>query len=445
MGLVSLQTAMALSIIFVVYPDLVAAFPDNSAAELSWVLNSFTIVGAATLVLGSAVGERWGRKRTLMLGTAGFAVASALAAMAPNVELIIAARVLMALCASLSLPSGATLVMRAFPQQLRGTAVGTWSAFGAVAAALGPSVGGFLVDAGSWRWAFWFNVPLGAVAFGAAWFVLEESRSDHPGELPDLVGSLLVLTGVSALIFGLVQSDDWGWVDPRTLGAIATGALLVALLMWRSARHPYPVVRLDLFSHPTYLVGNISMTMYAISFFSFQFISILFLTRVWEFSIRDAGLLATPVFVFTGIMAMMGGRWADRVGYRPVLAPGITLWVLAIALLLWGLEGERNLGLWLVTASVGGIGSGLVWGALFGIIMRDLREEQLSAGASVNQTTQRIGNAMGVAIAVTLIGTGFGAGELGDIPAGFTMVLLTGIVTGVLAVAGSGREVVAAQ
>ncbi|MCB0995381.1 MAG: MFS transporter [Acidimicrobiales bacterium] len=437
-GLASLQTAMALSIIFVVYPDLEASFPDESAATLSWVVNAFTIVGASTLVLGSAISERWGRKRSLMTGTFGFAAASAVAAVAPSVPLIVAARVVQALSASLSLPSGATLVLRAFPQERRATAIGTWSAIGAVAAALGPSMGGFLIDAGSWRWAFWFNVPLGAIAFVAEWLVLDESRSDEPGRLPDLGGSALVLGGVSALIYGLVQSDDWGWGDPRTIAAIAIGLALTAALLRRSTHHPRPVIRLDLFGHRSYLVGNISMTLYSISFFSFQFVSILFLTKVWGYSIRDAGLLGTPIFVFTGILSVVAGRWSDRSGHRRVLVPGALLWNVSIALLIIGLSGERSLGLWLAAASIGGVGSGLLWGALFGYIMRDLRDEQLSAGASVNQTTQRIGNAVGVAIAVTLIGSNIGLNDAGDVPLALWMVLLTGLATGGFAMAGSG-------
>ncbi|MXZ86573.1 MAG: MFS transporter, partial [Acidimicrobiia bacterium] len=176
-SLASFQSAMSLSIIFVVYADLKESFPNASEAELSWIINSFTIVGAATLVIGGVLGERWGRRRTLMAGIAVFTLASAGAALAPDTGVLIVARALQGIGTSLSLPTGAAIVIDAFPVSRRGTGVGAWSANGAVAAAMGPSVGALLVHVGDWRWAFWLNVPFGVIALVFIRKVIQEHRS----------------------------------------------------------------------------------------------------------------------------------------------------------------------------------------------------------------------------------------------------------------------------
>jgi EmrB/QacA subfamily drug resistance transporter len=419
-GLSSFQTAMSLSIIFVVFPDLADSYPETSAASLSWVVTSFTIVGASTLVVGSAIGERMGRTRTVMAGTAIFTLASAVAAVAPNVPVLVAARAAQAIGASLTLPSGAAIVMDAFPTAQRGNAIATWSAIGAVAAAMGPSVGGFLVDAGGWRWAFWLNLPVGVVALAAQRLVLVHDRPTHRPPLPDGVGVLVLLGGVSALVLGLVQSDDWGWADARTLGSLAVGAALVGLLAVRCRTHPRPVVDPALVRHRSYTLGNLAILLFSTSFFGYQFAAVLFLTEAWGYSIREAGLLVTPVFLLTGVMSVVAGRVGARGGYPANVVVGTVLWAGALVGLAVAVDDERAVGTWLVSATVAGLGSGLLWGSLFGIIVRDLDTEQLSLGASVNQTLQRLGNALGVAIGVTVLGT-VASGTVGSFPRVFAV------------------------
>jgi EmrB/QacA subfamily drug resistance transporter len=436
-GLSSFQTAMSLSIIFVVFPDLADSYPDTSAAGLSWVVTAFTIVGASTLVVGSAIGERMGRTRTVMTGTAIFTLASAVAAVAPNVPVLVAARALQAIGASLTLPSGAAIVMDAFPTAQRGNAIATWSAIGAVAASMGPSVGGFLVDAGGWRWAFWLNLPVGAVALVAQRLVLVDDRPTRRPPLPDGVGVLVLLGGVSALVLGLVQSDDWGWGDVRTLGALAVGTALVGLLAARCRTHPRPVVDPRLVRYRSYTLGNLAILLFSTSFFGYQFAAVLFLTKAWGYSIREAGLLVTPVFLLTGVMSVVAGRVGARGGYPANVVVGTLLWSGALVGLAAVVDDERAVGTWLLSATAAGLGSGLLWGSLFGIIVRDLDTEQLSLGASVNQTLQRLGNALGVAIGVTILGT-VAADEVGTFPAVF-------VVQGTLAMLGAVAALVAAR
>jgi len=431
-GFAGFQTAMALSIVFVVYPDLRVAFPDASPTTLSWVLNVFSIVGAATNVLGGAFGERVGRKRSLLIGVAGFTVASVVAATAAGPPVLIAARAVMAVCSSLILPVSAALILREFPDTHRGVAMGFWSMSGATAAALGPSLGGWLVDVGGWQWAFWVNVPLGVLALVAAALVLEESRDDDRRPWPDGVGSTLLMLGVGALVLALVETREWGWFDLRVLGLLLLGLGLLGLLVPRSRTHPRPIVQPALFRIAPYRTGNLVMLLFSVSFFGFQFVGVQFLTGVWGYDITTAGLLATPVFVGNAVMAPIAGRYVDRAGSR-LIAPALLAWSVAIGSLALVLGSEPTPARWLLVVVLGGIASGFVWGSMFAVVMRALPPADFAVGASVTQTLQRVGNAFGVAIMVTVLASTVAPGDTDTFPEGFLVVAVVGAIAAALA------------
>ncbi|HEV8297528.1 MAG TPA: MFS transporter [Acidimicrobiales bacterium] len=441
-GLTSFQTSMNLSIVFVVFPDLVAEFPKASNAELSWVLSIFAIVGAPTLVFAGAFGERWGRKRTLLLGVALFTLTSVLAALAPSPGWIILARAALAIAASMILPMSATLVLREFPMSHRGVASGTWSAIGGVAAAMGPSVGGILVQLGSWRWAFWLNVPIGVVAFVACWIVVQESRDETATRLPDAIGAIGLMLGIGGAVLGLVQSPDWGWADARTVAAIGGGIVLIGAVLVRSIRHPVPILELNLFRARTYGWGNAGMLTFSVSFFATQFTSVVFLTQVWGYSVRDAGLLATPVFALTALMSPVAGRIADRFGEFILVPVSTAVWSVGVLWLALTLGGERDMTAWFVGISIAGVGSGLSWGGLFSMVLRRMPAERFAMAASISQTLQRIGNALGVAVAVTVLGSRANAsrGEPGPFPRVFATAALFGALTAASSIAARTRR-----
>lgn len=430
-GIAGFQTSMALSIIFVAYPDIRAAFPGSSPVVLSWILNVFSIVGAPTMMLGSAFSERVGRKRSMLLGVSLFTAVSVVAALATAPALLIAARAVMAIAASLILPVSAALILREFPASHRGVAMGFWSAAGGIAGALGPSLGGWLIDRGGWQWAFWINVPLGAVSFVAGALVLRESKEEVRRPWPDALGALLLMLGVGAIVLGLVQTREWGWADPRELTVLAVGLALVALLVHRSRTHPEPILRLHLFRVRSYRLGNVMMLFFALSFFGFQFVSVQMLTGPWGFDIGRAGLLATPIFVLIAVMGPLAGRFTDRYG-NGLLAPCALVWVVSLAVFAALVDGERDLRLWWAFVLIGGAGSGFVWGALFAMIMQQLPADDFSNGASVTQTLQRIGNALGVAVMVTVLDTTLVRGRIASFPEAFAVLAVLGAVaTGV--------------
>src|SRR5688572_30336704 len=234
-------------ILFVAFGDIERSFPDVSTNTMSWVLSGYTLAFAALLVPAGRLADRWGRKRVFMGGLALFTVASAACGLAPTAGLLIAARVLQAVGAAAITPTSLALVLRATPKERVPIAVAIWGSMGAVAAAFGPTLGGLLVDAAGWRWVFFLNVPVCVVALVLGRRILVESREAEPGPFPDLVGAVVLALGIGAVSLALVQSEDWGWVDGRTIGSVAIGVVLVALFVVRSRTQSAPALDLSLF------------------------------------------------------------------------------------------------------------------------------------------------------------------------------------------------------
>ena len=219
--------ALDATVLFVAFPDIRASFPQVSLAELSWVLNAYTIVFAALLIPMGRLADRLGRRRVFSAGVLVFTVGSALSGLAPSVGLLIVFRIVQAIGAATVVPASLALVLGAFPQSRRSAAVGIWAAVGAVAAALGPSLGAVVVEAASWRWTLFLNIPLGVLTLLAIPRVLTESR-DPDATPPAITGVALLVAGVAALALGIVQGDEWGWSDARTLAALTAALILIS-------------------------------------------------------------------------------------------------------------------------------------------------------------------------------------------------------------------------
>jgi EmrB/QacA subfamily drug resistance transporter len=425
-ALATFQVAMTLSAVFVVFVDLGDYFPEATNAELSWAINAFTIVSASTVVLGAAVGDQWGRKRTALTGTGLFAFGSIVAGTAPGITVLILGRCIQAIGAALSGPSSLALVLEAFPFEKRGIAIGVFTMGGGLAAAAGPAVGGLIVEHFGWRWAFLAVVPVGvaSVAVGAAIFT--ESYGVRRERLPDALGSLMLMFGVGAVILALVQTDEWGWRDERTALAGIVGFGLIAALLRRSIHHPAPILDLDLYRYRSFRAGNTGIAAFAASFFTMQFAAIFFLTEVWGYEIGRAGLLASPFFLFTGLMGPVAGRIVDLTGPRPVAAWGAAMWTAGVLVLALSVGTEPDIGLWLAVVAIAGIGSGLFWGSAPTLSLDDLDGPRVARASGINQTMQSTGNALAIAIAITLLGNDPTLSEFTPV---FVMVIAVGALS----------------
>jgi EmrB/QacA subfamily drug resistance transporter len=427
------------TIVNIAFPDIRASFGDASLAGLSWILNAYNIVFAALLVPAGRLADRIGRRRTFMGGLLTFLGASVVAGLAPSVEVLVGARVVQAAGAAALVPTSLALLLPEFPLAQRATATGIWGATGAIAAALGPSLGGALVDVAGWRWVFFVNLAIGLPALIPARRLLRETREPARGPLPDAIGAGLLVAGVALLALGIVEGQDWGWGSGRVTGALGAGAVLLALFAVRSARHPAPVVEPGLFAVRSFAVANAGMFVFALGFYALLLANVLFLTGVWGYSVLQAGFALTPGPLMAALGAPIGGRLADRYGQRVVALQGGLL-VAAGAL---GLAASTGANAAYVTEVLpwqvlSGFGIGLSFSAWGSAAVAELAPSRFATGSAIVGALRQIGAVLGIAVLVAVVGTPSAADPVGPFHDAWLLIAATGAAAGLLGL-GLGR------
>ena len=423
------------TVVNVAFPDLEADFRDASRAELSWVLNAYNIVFAALLVPAGRLADIVGRRRMFLIGIWTFLAASALCGVASSVEMLVAARVLQAVGGAVLVPTSLGLLLPEFPSSQRATATAIWTATGAVAAALGPSLGGVLVDWGGWRWAFFVNLPIGLLALAPAGRLLREIRERAGARLPDALGAALLAAGVGLIALGIVKGPDWGWESARVLGAIGAGLVLLPLVILRSLRHPAPVIELGLFRSRSFAVANIGMLSFSSAFYSLLLANILFTTQIWGWSVLQAGVAVTPAPAMAALAAPVAGLLSDRFGQRVVAVPGALLFAAGCLYLASAMDASPDYASELLPAQIlTGSGVGLSFAAWGSAAVAGLRPERFATGSAVLACLRQIGAVLGIAVLVALLEAS-AADPLGAFQDAWTLMAATGVVTGAIALA----------
>ena len=421
-------------VLFVAFHDITASFPTVSSASLSWVLSGYTLVFAAALVPAGRLADRLGRKRLFLGALALFTLASAVCALAPNPELLILARVVQAIGAAGVTPTSLALVLRATPKERIPIAVAIWGSIGALAAALGPTIGALLVDAWGWRSVFLINLPFGIVGILVGRRVLEESKETDVGPFPDLVGSAILAAAVGSVSLALVQSDSWGWVDARTATAIAVGILLLFAFVARSRTQAEPAIDLTLFKIPSFRWGNFAMASFGLAFTAMFLANITFLTAVWGYSLVQAGMAMAPGPLVVVFLARPFGRLAARIGQRPLIIPGALLYAAGGALLIARVTSTPDY--WyafLPSSLLTGLGVALTIPQLSSAAVGGLPADRFAVGSAVTQAVRQLGATFGVALVVSFIGGATAADALDRFHRAWWLLVVCGVLTSVLA------------
>lgn len=395
------------TIVLAAFPALRAAFPSASPATLSWTLNAYTILYAALLVPGGRLADMRGRRRVFLGGLAVFGLASALAGLAADPLTLIALRAVQAAGAAALTPASLALILAAFPAEKRAVAVGLWGAVGALAAAFGPAIGGWLVEAAGWQAVFLVNAPIVVFALWRGWTQLAESMGSDPTAPLDLLGTALQVTGIGAIVLGLVQAQEWG-AGPAIGTALAGLALIGLFVLWARGR-AHAALDLSLFREASYAWTNAATLVFGAAF-SMMFLGFfLFLTGPWGYGLAAAGLLVTPGPLAVVPVAVVAGRLAGRIGHRPLLVAGGLVYAASNAWFLLRLGPTPVLFDWFVGLVIGGIGVGLTLPALSGAAVARLQPRHFGAGNAANSAIRQVGAALGAAAAVMLAGhTGAG-------------------------------------
>lgn len=392
--------------LFAAFSALRAGFPQATAADLSWVLNAYTVVYAAMLIPSGGLADKHGRKKVFLVGVTLFLAASVACGLAVSVEWLVAARVLQALGAAMLTPASLSLVLAAFPINKRAVAVSLWGAVGGLAAAVGPSLGAFVIASLGWQWAFYLNVPLGMLAIGRGATLLTEAKQPSRGRPLDLVGMGLLIVGIGALALSVVQADSPAWSRHEVLGTAGIGlASIVGFAAW--ARHAAaPLVDLGLFRNATYRYVNLATLSFGTAFSMMFFAFFFYMNSIWHYSLPLAGLAMAPGPLLVVPVAALSGRLASRHGHRPLLVVGCLIYAASALwfLLVPGIE-PAYLTHWLPGMLFSGIAVGMVLPSLSGAAVSHLPSEHYAVGGAINQAIRQIGSVIGVALTVLLLGS----------------------------------------
>ena len=383
-------------------PALSRAYPDTSVSSLSWVITAYATVFAALLAPAGRLADVIGRRALFRVGVGGFALMSAACAAAPSVPVLLAARALQGAAAAAMIPASLAIVLADTPVERRMASIGVWSAAGAFAAAVGPSVGGVLVHVFGWRSLFVINVPTGVALAAFAQLVPQTPRRD--ARLPDPVGTVLLAVGVGLAALGLSQGVRWGWGDPRTVAALVGGVAAGGVALKRSWRVPVPAIETRLWGQRTFALANATSLLYGTSLYAWMLLGVLVLTQLWNYSELQAGLAMTPGAITASIAALIGGRARGRAGPRTITVIGaLTMAACGLVLATTLPHHPDFLGYWLPIGLVLGTGMGLVTTGTSTAAALSLPASSFAAGTGLNQTARQIGGALGIATLATLL------------------------------------------
>jgi len=421
----ALLAFLDVTIVNVAFPSIKDSFDTASIGAISWVLNAYNIVFAAFLIVFGRLGDLIGRRRLYLVGIALFTLCSAGCAMAPTVELLVAARVVQALGAAMLVPASLAVVIDGFPMAKRARAVGLWSAAAAVAAGLGPPVGGALIGAGGWRWAFWVNVPLGAAAWWLGRRQLIDSRSPGRRRLPDLRGAVLLTGALALLTTAIIKGGEWG-ARGATLWAVLAGTVvLLAGFALSSARHPAPVLDPAMMRARPFLVANVATLVAGVGFFAYMLTNVLWLQLVWHYSVLESGLALVPGALVAAATAGLLEPVAERFGHRWVVSAGFVVWVLAYV---WYVEmvdvAPSFLAQWLPGQVLSGIGVGATLPLLASATLVTQPGDKFGTASAVISSARQVGGTIGIAVLVVLLGTPTARTVVHDLRNGWTLSIV---------------------
>lgn len=400
--------SLDLFIVNIAFPDIARSFEGTTVSDLSWVLNGFAIVFAALLVPAGRIADRVGRRRMFLAGLAVFTLGSALCAVSWSVGALVGFRVVQAIGAAMVFPTSLALLVDAFPPEKRAAAIGAWAGVGGVAAALGPPIGGLLVEL-SWHWVFVVNVPVGVLALVAARRVLRESRDDRDPRWPDAVGTGLLIVGVGLAAWGLVGAPDHGWGTVRTIGALVVGLGLVWAAVLQSRRiadHRAPALELELFRNRTFSAATLSALLFSVAFGALLLGNVLFMTGPWDYSELRAGLALAPGPLMAALAAVPSGHLAARFGAGAIARIGNVLFALGAAWWLWRAELTPDyVGVMVPGMVLTGIGVGMVLPSVSGAVASTLPPQRLATGSAVLSAGRQFGSVIGVVLLIAVFGT----------------------------------------
>jgi EmrB/QacA subfamily drug resistance transporter len=398
-GIALFMTALDNLVVGVALPSIRADL-GGSIESLEWTVNAYTLAFAVLLITGAALGDRFGRKRMFVAGVAIFTGASSLAALAPSIDALVVARALQGFGAAMVTPLTLTLISEAFPPARRAAALGIWGGISGLGVALGPFVGGLVVEGVAWQWVFWLNVPIGLALIPLAARLLSESRG--PDRELDLGGLALAGAGLFGLTFGIVRGESLGWTSATVLGSLATGLALLALFVRYERGAKSPMLPMRFFHSRGFSATNaLSFAMFFGTFGAIFLLSQFFQTAQ-GYGPFEAGARTLPWTAMPMIVAPIAGVLATRIGTRPLMATGLALQAVALAWIGVVSTPETPFVELIAPFVLAGTGMALVFPTAAEAVLASVRPQEAGKASGATNAIREIGGVMGVAVLASL-------------------------------------------
>ena len=377
---------------------------DADVAGLQWTINGYLLTLASLILLGGSLGDRYGRRRIFEIGVIWFTAASVLCAVAPNIEILVVARVIQGVGGALLTPGSLAIIEATFREEDRGRAIGSWSALTGVAGAIGPLVGGYLIDAVSWRAIFLINIPLGAFVVWASRRHIPETRDPSITGRLDLRGSALATLGLGGMTFALIQAPEHGIGSPMVLAALAIGIGAMIGFVRVERRAPQPMLPLSIFSSRQFTSSNLVTFVVYAALGAMFFLFVIFLQISLGYSAIEAGAASLPVTALMLLLSSRAGALAQRIGPRIPLTVG-PLVVAAGMLMMSGIEaGDSYVADVLPGVTVFGLGLSLVVAPVTITVLAAADPRQAGIASGVNNAVARTAGLLAVAVLPLIAG-----------------------------------------
>ena len=381
-----------------------------SLGGLEWTVNGYTLTFAVLLVTGAALGDRFGRRRLFAVGLAIFTAGSAAAALAPNIEFLIGARAVQGLGGAIVTPLTLTILSAAVPANRRGLVLGAWGGISGLAVAIGPLVGGAVVEGISWQWIFWLNVPIGLLLIPLARLRLTETRG--PNDTLDLPGLGLASAGLFGIVWGLVRGNQVGWGSLEIVAMLTVGLVVLGLFLLWESRAPAPMLPLRFFRSRTFSAANAASLLMFFGMFGSIFLLAQFFQTVQGYSPLQAGLRILPWTAMPIFVAPIAGALSDRIGGRPLMALGLGLqagglaWIAAVSTPT--VAYSELVGPFVLS----GIGMAMYFAPVANVVLSSVRPEEEGQASGANNAIRELGGVFGVAVLASIFAHygGYGSG-----------------------------------
>jgi EmrB/QacA subfamily drug resistance transporter len=367
---------------------------------LEWTVNAYTLTFAVLLLTGATLGDRFGRRLLFVAGLTVFTAASAAAALAPNIGTLIAARAVQGVGGAVVVPLTLTLLSTAVPPAKRGLALGAWGAVGGLAIAIGPLVGGAVVEGASWQWIFWLNVPIGIVLVPVAWRMLAESRG--PSSRLDLRGVGLASAGLFGVVLGVIRGNSVGWTSPEVLTSLVAGTALVIAFVAYELRTAQPMLPMRLFRSRGFTATNVASLFMFFGMFGSIFLLSQFLQNVQHYGPLEAGVRTLPWTAMPVFVAPIAGILSDKLGGRPLLVTGLFMQAASLAWMASVASVHVAYSSLVPAFILGGVGMGLFFAPVANVVLSSVRRDQEGIASGANNAIRELGGVFGVAVLASI-------------------------------------------